>query len=72
MKRVWIILAGVFAGIAIVLFVRGDYDKAFISAALGSVAWFLSYRVQMRALIPENDPEEEIEDELESDEEEQT
>jgi len=61
----------VFAGIAIVLFVRGDYDKAFISAALGSVSWFLSYQVQMRALIPENNPADEIEDELESDEEEE-
>ena len=70
MKRFWIILAGVFAGSAVVLFIRGDYDKAFISAALGSVAWFLSYRVQMRALIKENEPEEEVEDDWESDEEE--
>jgi hypothetical protein len=71
-KRFWIILAGVFAGIAIVLFTRGDYDKAFISAALGSVSWFLSYRVQMRELVKANEPPEEMEDELESDEEEQT
>ena len=70
MKRVWILLAGVLAGIAVVLFLRGDYDKAFISAALGSVAWFLSYRVQMRALIKANEPDEELEDDWESDEEE--
>jgi hypothetical protein len=70
-KRFWIILAGVFAGIAIVLFVRGDYDKSFIFAAVGCVAWFLSYRVQMRALIAETDSAEELEDELESDEEEE-
>jgi hypothetical protein len=71
-KRFWIIVAGVFAGIAVVLFIQGDYDKAFISATLGAVAWFLSYRVQMRALIAANEPPEETEEELESDEEEQT
>jgi len=69
-KRFWIILAGVFAGIALVLFIRGDYDKAFISAAIGCVSWFLSYRAQMRALVQANEPAEEIEDESESDEDE--
>ena len=70
MKRFWIILAGVGAGIAVVLFMRGDYDKAFISAALGSISWFLSYRVQMRAMVKANEPAEEMEDEPESDEDE--
>jgi len=72
-KRFWITLAGVFAGIAIVLFLRGDYEKAFVSATVGSVAWFLSYRVQMRALVKANEPPEDFEDdELESDEQEET
>jgi hypothetical protein len=72
-KRFWITLAGVFAGIALVLFIRGDYEKAFVSAAVGSVAWFLSYRVQMRALVGANEPAEDLEeDELEPDEQEET
>ena len=72
MKRVWITIAGVLAGIAVVLFIQGDYDKAFISATLGCVAWFLSYRVQMRTLVKANEPSEQFEDELESDEDEQS
>ena len=71
MKKFWIILAGVFAGVAAVLFVRDDYEKAFASAALGAVAWILSYRVQLRAHVKANEPPEEIEDDLESNEEEE-
>ena len=71
MKKFWIILAGVFASVAVVLFVRDDYEKAFASAALGAVAWILSYRVQLRAHVKANEPPEEIEDDLESNEEEE-
>jgi hypothetical protein len=72
-KRFWIILAGVFAGIAVVLFLRGDYEQAFVSATVGSVSWFLSYRVQMKTLINDNEPPETIDDDdWEADEEEQT
>jgi uncharacterized membrane protein YdjX (TVP38/TMEM64 family) len=71
-KRFWIIVAGVFAGSAVVFFIRGDYDKAFIGAGLGSVAWFLSYRVQMRDLVKANEPPEELDEELEADEEQNT
>ena len=71
MKKFWIILAGVFAGVAVVLFARDDYEKAFASAALGAVAWILSYRVQLRAHVKANEPPEEIEDDLESNEEEE-
>jgi hypothetical protein len=69
-KRFWIILAGVFAATAVVLFIRGDYDKAFIGAAIGCVSWFLSYRVQMRAQIRDSEPVDQDGDDLESDEEE--
>lgn len=72
MKLFWITLAGTLAAIAIVLFLKGDYEKAFVSASVGSVAWFLSYRVQMRALVKANEPSDDIEeDELESDEQEE-
>jgi hypothetical protein len=70
-KKFWIILAGVLAGVAVVLFLRDDYEKAFVSAALGAIAWILSYRVQMRAHVKANEPSEEIDDDLESNEEEE-
>ena len=39
-------------GVAAVVFVlRDDYDKAFIAAALGAVAWFLNYRTRLRETI---------------------
>lgn len=69
MKRLWIILAGVFAITALILFLRGDYDKAFISAALGAVVWFLGYRVQMRELVRANELREEPDESMESNEE---
>ena len=71
MKKFWIILAGVLAGVAVVLFLRDDYEKAFVSAALGAVAWILSYRVQIRSHVRANEPPEELEDDLESNEEEE-
>jgi hypothetical protein len=68
-KRLWISVACLFAVAALVLFLRNDYDKAFICAALGLVAWFLSYRVRMRQLVKANEPAEELEESFESDEE---
>ena len=48
MKTFWIIVSAL-CGIAAVVFVlRNDYDKAFIAAALGAVAWFLNYRTRLR------------------------
>jgi hypothetical protein len=54
-KLVWIILAATGAILAVVFVLRGDYDKAFISAAAGAVCWFLNYRVQVRELVRSND-----------------
>ena len=44
MERVWIILACSFAAAAAVLLLRGRFDGAFVTGALGLVAWFLSLR----------------------------
>jgi hypothetical protein len=49
------VLAMVVAG---ALLWRRDFDKAFVAAALGMVAWFLSYRVQMKAVVAAADLEE--------------
>ena len=72
MKLFWIIVAAILAMLAVALLVKQDYDKAFISAALGAVAWFLSYRVQLRATVKAGDKEEESEDYFEADEDEPT
>jgi hypothetical protein len=32
---------------AVVFVLLNDYDKMFIAATLGAVAWFLSYRTQL-------------------------
>jgi len=71
-KLFWIIVAAIMAMLAVALLVKQDYDKAFISAALGAVAWFLSYRAQLRASVKASDEEEESEDYFEADEDEST
>ena len=50
-ERIWIIIAALFALAAGVLLWRNNMPAAFVTATLGAVAWFLSYRVQMRAKI---------------------
>ena len=62
MKTLWMILAGVGGVIAVVFVFRGDYEKAFVAAAAGAVCWFLNYRQQLRATLP-NDDEDDQEDE---------
>jgi hypothetical protein len=52
------VLAFVAIIVAGVLLWRQDFDKAFVAAALGVVAWFLSYRVQMKAVVAAADIEE--------------
>jgi hypothetical protein len=69
-KRFWIFLACAFALTALIMFLRTDYEKAFIAAALGAVSWMLSYRVQMREKVRANEPSENLDDSLETDEEE--
>jgi hypothetical protein len=44
------ILAAVAIVVAGVFLWRRDFDTAFVIAALGMVAWFLNYRVQMKEI----------------------
>jgi len=61
-KTVWIIASGL-CGIAAVVFILGqDYDKAFIAAALGAVAWFLNYRTRLRERFKATDETDENDD----------
>jgi hypothetical protein len=58
-KTFWLIASGL-AGVTAVLLVllRDDYEKAFIAATVGAVAWFLSYRVRLRETLSRDDTDE--------------
>ena len=62
MKTFWIVVSGLCGITAVVFIVGQDYDKAFIAAALGAVAWFLSYRVRLRETFPDRDLTDDEED----------
>ena len=53
-ERAWTIAAGVLLVVALVLLWRNNLSAAFVIATLGIVAWFLSYRTQLRAKIAPN------------------
>jgi uncharacterized YccA/Bax inhibitor family protein len=53
MERAWIIFSILCLGVAAILLLRDYQNAAFVIAALGAVAWFLSYRVKLRATIIE-------------------
>jgi preprotein translocase subunit SecF len=66
------IVAGVCIVVAAFFMLRGDLNTAFVVATLGVVAWFLNYRIQMKAIVGAADRErskmDEIEDGEDSDE----
>ena len=51
MERIWIIAAGLLVIVATVFLWRNNLSAAFVSAALGATAWFLSYRSKLRAQV---------------------
>ena len=51
MKLFWMIVSGLCIGAAAFFLLQGNLDTAFVIAALGLVAWFLNYRLQMKAVI---------------------
>ena len=65
MERIWLIAASLLMIAAAGFLWRNNLSAAFVSAALGAVAWFLSYRSKLRAHVAasERDPGEEEESE---------
>jgi hypothetical protein len=53
------ILAGVGILVAGFFLLQRDFNKAFVIATLGMVAWFLNYRAQLREITAAADLEEE-------------
>ena len=54
MKTFWIVVSALCGATAVFFVVRGDYEKMFIAATVGAVAWFLSYRVTLREKLDES------------------
>ena len=51
------IVTGVCILAAAFFLLRGELNTAFVIATLGIVAWFLSYRIQMKAIVDAADRE---------------
>jgi len=68
-ERIWTIVAALFAVAAGVLLWRNNLPAAFVTATLGAVAWFLSYRAQLRAKVTAEETSNDQETYEESDEE---
>ena len=58
-ERVWIIASGILLVVGAVFFWRNNLSTAFVTAALGACAWFLSYRAQLRKKINDDESRDE-------------
>ena len=54
-ERVWTILSGMFLVLAAFFVWRNNFSAAFVTAALGACAWFLSYRGEMKRKIADDE-----------------
>ena len=54
-ERLWIIASGILLVLAAVFVWRNNFSAAFVTAALGACAWFLSYRTELRGKIEDDD-----------------
>ena len=51
------IASGICIVVAAFFLLRGELNSAFVTATLGIVAWFLNYRLQMKAITDAADLE---------------
>jgi len=58
-ERLWIIGSGMLLVLAAVFLWRNNLPAAFVTAALGACAWFLSYRTQLRKKINDDESRDE-------------
>ena len=56
-ERIWIIVAAIMVIVAAAFLWRNNMSAAFVTATLGAIAWFLSYRAQIRAKLAEAEVE---------------
>jgi hypothetical protein len=50
-RTFWIVVSALCGATAVFFVIREDYEKMFIAATVGAVAWFLSYRVRLRETL---------------------
>ena len=55
MKAFWLIAAAVCGVFALFFAYKGNYDNAFVAAALGGVLWILSYRAQLKQRLKDDE-----------------
>jgi hypothetical protein len=65
--RLWIIASGILLVLAAVFLWRNNFSVAFVTAALGACAWFLSYRTELRKKIEDDESNSEDVSESEND-----
>lgn len=63
-KLFWMIVSGICIVAAAFLLLRGELNTAFVIATLGIVAWFLNYRIQMKAVTAAADLEQSNKEEI--------
>jgi hypothetical protein len=66
-ERLWIIASGILLVLAAVFVWRNNLSAAFVTAALGACAWFLSYRAELRKKIEDDESNSEDVSESEND-----
>jgi len=66
--RLWMFLSALLLIAAAVFLWRNNLSAAFVTAALGACAWFLSYRTQLRATLETEEDESDEEPYEQSDE----
>jgi hypothetical protein len=54
-ERLWMIASGILLVLAAFFVWRNNLSAAFVTAALGACAWFLSYRVELRKTIEDDE-----------------
>ena len=62
MKPFLLITAAVCGVVALYFAYKGNYENAFVAAALGGVAWILNYRAQLKQKLDDDDEDEEEDD----------
>ena len=66
-ERLCIIASGILLLLAAVFLWRNNLSVAFVTAALGACAWFLSYRAELRKKIEDDESNSEDVSESEND-----
>ncbi len=66
-ERLWMIASGILMVLAGFFVWRNNLSGAFVTAALGACAWFLSYRAELRKKIEDDESNSEDVSESEND-----